>query len=125
MLAVFCDTGPLGDSAPARVDWRLRRVKAGRSLVNEGSHKDATTVGFATRLVAGMAGAVLIMSSQGFGGDAGVKKKGIEYPTAPRDNTTDTYHGTVVADPFRPLEDPDSGGHGRGSRPRTRSRSGT
>ncbi len=30
------------------------------------------------------------------------------YPTAPRSNQVDDYHGTLVPDPFRPLEDPDS-----------------
>jgi prolyl oligopeptidase len=30
------------------------------------------------------------------------------YPDAPRSETVDDYHGTRVADPFRPLEDPDS-----------------
>ena len=31
-----------------------------------------------------------------------------KYPDAPRDATVDDYHGTKVADPYRPLEDPDS-----------------
>ena len=30
------------------------------------------------------------------------------YPASPRSETVDDYHGTKVADPFRPLEDPDS-----------------
>jgi prolyl oligopeptidase len=30
------------------------------------------------------------------------------YPTAPTSNQVDDYHGTTVADPYRPLEDPDS-----------------
>ena len=30
------------------------------------------------------------------------------YPEAPRSDTVDDYHGTRVADPYRPLEDPDA-----------------
>ncbi|MFI5120460.1 MAG: hypothetical protein ACHQM4_08610 [Thermoanaerobaculia bacterium] len=30
------------------------------------------------------------------------------YPTAPRASQVDDYHGTLVSDPFRPLEDPDA-----------------
>ena len=32
----------------------------------------------------------------------------LAYPKAPRSAQTDDYHGTVVADPFRPLENPDA-----------------
>ena len=31
-----------------------------------------------------------------------------QYPPAPKDNTVDDYFGTKVADPYRPLENPDS-----------------
>jgi prolyl oligopeptidase len=30
------------------------------------------------------------------------------YPDAPRSDTVDDYHGTKIADPYRPLEDPDA-----------------
>jgi prolyl oligopeptidase len=32
----------------------------------------------------------------------------LEYPVAPRSDTIDLYHGRKVADPYRPLEDPDA-----------------
>ena len=34
--------------------------------------------------------------------------KRLNYPAAPTSNQVDDYHGTKVADPYRPLEDPDS-----------------
>jgi prolyl oligopeptidase len=39
---------------------------------------------------------------------AGAAGRALEYPKAPTSNTVDDYHGTKVADPYRPLEDPDA-----------------
>jgi prolyl oligopeptidase len=35
-------------------------------------------------------------------------KKHLSYPASPKNNQVDNYHGTSVADPYRPLENPDS-----------------
>ncbi|NJM71531.1 MAG: S9 family peptidase [Scytonema sp. RU_4_4] len=35
-------------------------------------------------------------------------KKHLNYPPSPKNNQVDNYHGTLVADPYRPLENPDS-----------------
>ncbi|MFL5681713.1 MAG: hypothetical protein ACJ77O_01055, partial [Chloroflexota bacterium] len=32
----------------------------------------------------------------------------LDYPTPPTSDQVDDYHGTLVADPYRPLEDSDS-----------------
>ncbi|MDR3636105.1 MAG: prolyl oligopeptidase family serine peptidase [Isosphaeraceae bacterium] len=39
---------------------------------------------------------------------AGPQGSALRYPQAPRSETVDDYHGTKVADTFRPLEDPDA-----------------
>ena len=58
------------------------------------------------RRIAALAGAILIVSISNASGD---KSNGtLKYPEAPRSSTTDDYHGTKVADPYRPLEDPDA-----------------
>jgi prolyl oligopeptidase len=51
-------------------------------------------------------GAMLMMiEGQVAAGDADMR---LTYPDAPRSNTVDEYHGRKIADPYRPLEDPDS-----------------
>lgn len=68
---------------------------------------------FGKRLAAGLAGAVLAMS-YGNASDANppapapAAPAAFDYPQAPKSDTVDTYHGTKIADPYRPLEDPDA-----------------
>ena len=57
-------------------------------------------------LIAGILGVILLMSNKQSSGDEA--KMTIRYPEAPRSDTVDDYHGTRVADPYRPLEDPDA-----------------
>jgi prolyl oligopeptidase len=58
------------------------------------------------RLVALTVGAVLMLSAGG--PDAGEPKASLKYPEPPRSDTFEDYHGTKIADPYRPLEDPDA-----------------
>lgn len=56
----------------------------------------------------GLFGVMLAMSSGRSAPADDNATKALNYPNAPRSETVETYHGTRVADPFRPLEDPDS-----------------
>ena len=52
------------------------------------------------------AAAVMLLSvACSLGADVG-KSSGLAYPPAPQDDTVDDYHGTKVADPYRPLGRP-------------------
>src|SRR5512135_390716 len=57
-------------------------------------------------LIAGLAGSIVAMSP-GLSSRA-EPRHDPRYPDAPRSDTVDDYHGTRIADPYRPLEDPDS-----------------
>lgn len=59
-------------------------------------------------LKAGVAGAALVMSLANPPGASAGDANRSRYPEAPRSETVDDYHGTKVADVYRPLEDPDS-----------------
>ena len=52
------------------------------------------------------AAVVLMVGSWAWAGDGA--RQAMNYPEAPRSETVDDYHGTKVADPYRPLEDPDA-----------------
>jgi prolyl oligopeptidase len=50
---------------------------------------------------------LLLCTASGLAQQNGAVKK-FDYPVAPTSIQVDDYHGTKVADPYRPLEDPDS-----------------
>jgi prolyl oligopeptidase len=51
----------------------------------------------------------MILSVSGFANDMSTTSKvPFVYPSPPTSDTMDDYHGTKVADPYRPLENPDS-----------------
>ena len=58
------------------------------------------------RRVAVTAAVILIALSATARGEK--PKNTLKYPDAPQSQTTDDYHGTKVADTYRPLEDPDA-----------------
>jgi prolyl oligopeptidase len=52
-----------------------------------------------------LTGSAFLGANSSWGQEAGRRYL---YPEAPRSETVDDYHGTKVADPYRPLEDPDA-----------------
>ena len=55
-----------------------------------------------------IAGALAVLSSVCPGASRGQQAPAFRYPEAPKSATVEEYHGVKVADPYRPLEDPDA-----------------
>jgi prolyl oligopeptidase len=53
-------------------------------------------------------GALLVLASTVTPLRGTEKGRDVRYPDAPKSDTVDVYHGTKIADPYRPLEDPDA-----------------
>jgi len=74
--------------------------------LERGAEREERRVMINGRLGAGIIG-VILMIDNGLTNGADVNKP-LTYPKAPRSDTIEDYHGTKVADPFRPLEDLDA-----------------
>lgn len=102
---------PLARSSPSRNAARpgklaLRSAMFARDKELWGNRNRWGFTMIFNRLVVGvLSGSAFLISGPTRGQEAG---PGIRYPDAPRSETVEEYHGTKVADPFRPLEDPDS-----------------